>query len=209
MMDWNSFGVVAAVAWGVIALAFCARGILNAEARNRPLRGFATRGEANTPSEASAERRRVRGVVFSRVSALKQKTLPIIVFLFFAVIATVEAQKPTNNVPPNLNAPLPQMQSGAGSFQTGFTGLTGLEHLAGLQGLGNPVNLVNPVQLTNTDIARGYTLVEEDDDAAAIEIPTNAVTVGNWHLHGARSSIGNNRLDWQGLAAKPKEAPQC
>ena len=30
----------------------------NAEARNRPLRGFATHGEANTPSEASAERRR-------------------------------------------------------------------------------------------------------------------------------------------------------
>ena len=29
--------------------------------RNRPLRGFATRGEANTPSEASAERRRERG----------------------------------------------------------------------------------------------------------------------------------------------------
>ena len=32
--------------------------IPNAEARNRPLRGFATLGEANTPSGASAERRR-------------------------------------------------------------------------------------------------------------------------------------------------------
>ena len=32
--------------------------LFNAEARNRPLRGFATHGEANTPSEASAERRR-------------------------------------------------------------------------------------------------------------------------------------------------------
>ena len=31
--------------------------IFNAEARSRPLRGFATPGEANTPSEASAERR--------------------------------------------------------------------------------------------------------------------------------------------------------
>ena len=30
---------------------------LNAEARNRPSRGLATLGEANTPSEASAERR--------------------------------------------------------------------------------------------------------------------------------------------------------
>ena len=34
-----------------------------AEARNRPLRGFATHGEANTPSEASAERRLMRRVV--------------------------------------------------------------------------------------------------------------------------------------------------
>ena len=32
--------------------------LFNAEARNRPLRGSATHGEANTPSEASAERRR-------------------------------------------------------------------------------------------------------------------------------------------------------
>ncbi len=32
--------------------------VFNAEARNRPLRGFATHREANTPSEASAERRR-------------------------------------------------------------------------------------------------------------------------------------------------------
>lgn len=38
--------------------------IFNAEARNRPLRGFATHGEANTPSEASAEGRRVRGEDF-------------------------------------------------------------------------------------------------------------------------------------------------
>ncbi len=34
--------------------------LFNAETRNRPLRGFATHREANTPSGASAERRRVR-----------------------------------------------------------------------------------------------------------------------------------------------------
>ena len=38
--------------------------VFNAEARNRPLRGFATHREANTPSEASAEGRRVRGEDF-------------------------------------------------------------------------------------------------------------------------------------------------
>ena len=37
--------------------------VFNAETHNRPLRGFATHGEANTPSEASAERRRVRGEI--------------------------------------------------------------------------------------------------------------------------------------------------
>ena len=35
--------------------------VFNAETHNRPLRGFATHGEANTPSEASAERRREKG----------------------------------------------------------------------------------------------------------------------------------------------------
>ena len=38
--------------------AAASKNIPNAEARNRPLRGFATLGEANTPSGASAERRR-------------------------------------------------------------------------------------------------------------------------------------------------------
>ena len=50
--------------------------LFNAEARNRPLRGFATHGEANTPSEASAERRReelvegVRKMPFDAASGL-------------------------------------------------------------------------------------------------------------------------------------------
>ena len=57
------------------------------------------------------------------------------------------------------------------------------------------------VLMGEMDIDRGYLLVEEDASAAAIEIPANAVTVGNWHLHGARG--------WQGLAATPNGAPQC
>ena len=44
--------------------------VFNAEARNRPLRGFATHREANTPSEASAERRRVRREVFDRINRI-------------------------------------------------------------------------------------------------------------------------------------------
>ena len=133
-----------------------------------------------------------------KLHSLTAKRSTLIVLSLVAVIATVEAQKPTNNVPQNLNAPM----GGGSVFLTGFTGLTGLGDPIGWQGLDNPVNLVNPVQtipvqttVLDVDIARGYALVEEDDNAAAIDVPMNAVTIGNWHIHGARSSIGNNRLD--------------
>ena len=57
----------------------------------------------------------------------------------FLLIDVLVGGDKTNNVPPNLNSPLPQMQQGGVSFQTGFTGFVGV---------GNPVNLVNPVQTT-------------------------------------------------------------
>ena len=77
----------------------------------------------------------------------------------FLLIGVLVGGDKTNNVPPNLNSPLPQMMQG-GVFQTGFTGLSGaLPHI--LSSL-NPVNLVNPVQnnipvqITNADISRGW-----------------------------------------------------
>ena len=197
MMDWQTFGVIAALAWGAVVLAFCTRWIFRAEAKSR--REGLCLGEISQAPSAKP----IKNPPRLCVSARDKNTL--VVLLFFAVIATVEAQKPTNNVPQNLSAPLAQMQSGGGSFQTGFTGLTGLGGLSGLQSLGAPAQTT----ILDADIARGYALVEEDDNAAAIDVPTNAVTIGNWHLHGARSSIGNHRLDWQGLAAKPNGAPQC
>ena len=60
----------------------------------------------------------------------------------FLLIGVLIGGDKTNNVPPNMNLPLPQMMQGGVSFQTGFTGLTGLS------GMGNLVNLVNPVQTT-------------------------------------------------------------
>ena len=59
----------------------------------------------------------------------------------FLLIGILIGGDKTNNVPPNMNSPLPQMQQG-GVFLTGFTGLTGFV------GAGNLVNLVNPVQTT-------------------------------------------------------------
>ena len=65
----------------------------------------------------------------------------------FLLVGVLEADK-TNNVPPNLNSPLPQMQQG-GVFLTGFTGLTELSGaLPHTPSSTNLVNLVNPVQTT-------------------------------------------------------------
>ena len=111
-------------------------------------------------------------------------------FAAAAVVATLTAQK-TNNVPPNMNSPLPQMMQGGGSFQTGFTGLTGF------LGEGNLVNLVNPVQTTNVDIARGWHIEGVVTNATiSYAMPTNATLVGNFHVHGAASSFGNNVVDF-------------
>ena len=97
----------------------------------------------------------------------------------------------TNNVPPNLNQPLPQMQQGGILSQIGFTGLTGFV------GEGNLVNSVNPVQdpitstnttrtLTAEDFVRGFVMARvgtgEDFDFTP---PQNAVIVADWHAFGA------------------------
>ena len=102
-------------------------------------------------------------------------------FAAAAIVATLAAQK-TNNVPPNMNQP--QMMQGGGSFQTGFTGLTGL-----------------PLPVTHSpfpdDIMRGWRVESVTTNAAvSYAMPTNATLVGNWHIHGASSSFGNNRIDF-------------
>ena len=66
----------------------------------------------------------------------------------FLLIGILIGGDKTNNVPPNMNSPLPQMQMQQGGvFLTGFTGLTGLSGaLLHTPSSLNPVNLVNPVQ---------------------------------------------------------------
>ena len=105
-------------------------------------------------------------------------------FVTAAIVATLTAQK-TNNVPPNMNQP--QMQPG-GSSLTGLTGLVGI---------GNLISLVNPVQTTIDDIMRGWRVESVTTNAAvSYAMPTNAALVGNWHIHGASSSFGSNRIDF-------------
>ncbi len=86
-----------------------------------------------------------------------------------AGIATGVAQKTTNNVPPNLNSPLPQMMQG-GISQAGFVG----------EG-----SLVNPVQTSLDDIARGYRQESMTTNLESFaEMPSNAVEYTRWSLRG-------------------------
>ena len=86
-----------------------------------------------------------------------------------AGIATGVAQKTTNNVPPNLNSPLPQMMQG-GISQAGFVG----------EG-----NLENPVQTSLDDIARGYRQESMTTNLEPFaEMPSNAVEYARWSLRG-------------------------
>ena len=121
------------------------------------------------------------------VRALRRLSASLLLALSLLAVGTsLDAQK-TNNVPPNMNSPLPQMMQGP-SFQTGLTGLLGI---------GNLINLVNPVQATIDDISRGWRVESVTTNAAvSYAMPTNAALVGNWHIHGATSSFGNNRIDF-------------
>ena len=47
------------------------------------------------------------------------------------------------------------------------------------------------------DIARGWRVeCAATNENISYEMPTNAALVGNWHVHGASSSFGNNRIDF-------------
>ena len=199
-MDWTAFGVVAACAWGGLLLALGVWKILNAESRCARAEGIGSpeRSEPEGPQGAASAQRlsgsggrapSLKPSLRLCVSALKQKPLPALVFLAFAAIATVEAQKPGQLRVENGELRV-RMERGEAATAT----------------LNSQLSTLNSTRaaaatISDADIDRGYLLVEEDASAAAIEIPTNAVTVGNWHLHGARG--------WQGLAAMPNGAPQC
>ena len=135
------------------------------------------------------------------------RRLPRSILLGFATaatVATLTAQK-TNNVPPNMNQP--QMQQGGGVSQTEFTGLTGFgevgENSSSWRNENSTLQLqletptLNPVQTTSGDIARGWRVESVATNAAvSYAMPTNATLVENWHVHGASSSFGNNRIDF-------------
>ena len=71
----------------------------------------------------------------------------------------------------------------------------------------NGVNNIPPVPMpprsapvvetvTEDDVARGWRVeCVTTNETVSYEMPSNAVHVNNWHIHGARSSFGNNVID--------------
>ena len=215
MMDWNAFGVVAACAWCGILLAIgvwkifgrndqkgkccqcenfanpnvanCQLGIGTGNIGNTGTiipSALASLGLLASPRVASTRKGRLRA------SALKQKPFTTLIFLSFAALATVEAQKQGQLRIENGEL---RMENGEAQIEM----RRGEAVTAILNSQLSTLNSSRPASVTvsDADIDKGYILVEEDDCADAIEIPTNAVTVGNWHLHGASSNFGNHRLN--------------
>lgn len=143
-MDWTNFGIVATFLWALQLTAYFAW-----------LAGFPS------PPRAAEESRAWR-----RPSAARK--VNAIVFLIFAMIATVEAQKsgPANSPPPRACAPRRTAPA-----RTATVG--------------------------EDDIMRGYVLESETvDDGFSFSMPSNAITVGTWHIHGAASPFGRNTVDF-------------
>ena len=59
----------------------------------------------------------------------------------------------------------------------------------------------SPRTVSDEEIARGWRLESISTDASAsLEMPADASLVGNWHVHGARSSLGCNKIDFPGFS---------
>ena len=125
------------------------------------------------------------------------------IFLIVAIIATVEAQKANTNGNNNasggtnglLNAGAPFLSPNHGppaALQNGMTAM--MQHNALLQRLQN----TGIPTLTTNDVINGYCVLTEIP-APDVELPTNAVPVGNWHVHGASSPFGANKTDFPGF----------
>ena len=189
-MDWNAFGVVAACAWCGILLAVGVWKIFDRNGREGKCcqcENVANPNVANCQLGIGTGNIGNTGNIIPFASALKQKPFTTLIFLFFAAIATVQAQKQGQL----------RIENGELRVENGEAQIEMRRGEAATAILNSQLSILNSSRpavaaISDADIDRGYVLVEEDDCADAIEIPTNAVTVG-----------------WQGLAAVPNGAPQC
>jgi len=64
------------------------------------------------------------------------------------------------------------------------------------------------VTVTESDIARGWRVERvTTNETYSYEMPTNVVYVGNLHIHGARSSLGNNKIDIGAIRSRGTRDP--
>ena len=111
-----------------------------------------------------------------------------------AAIATVEAQKAsTNNTG---NAGNTNMMSNVG-IPLGGGHFPILEPFGG-SGVNPTLQNGGNYTLTTNDVLNGYRVVSRIY-AADVELPSNAVVVGTWNMHGAATPFGNNKIDFPGF----------
>ena len=125
------------------------------------------------------------------------------IFLTVAVISTVEAQKASTNGNNNASGGTNGMMNAGGPLSSPLHGPSVALHsgmtatmlysalLPRLQSTGVPT-------LTTNDVINGYCVLEETL-SSDVELPTNAVPVGNWHVHGASSPFGANKTGFPGF----------
>ncbi len=137
--------------------------------------------------------------VFALRALGRKSALFLAVFAAVSVVATIKAQKTNgvNNIPPQQMMMPGGIQGGAASCRASMAELEapppcGTPYLLGAMLPGEECATV-----TADGIARGW-FIESATTNAAIsnEMPANGTLVGNWHIHGARSSFGNNRIDF-------------
>lgn len=137
--------------------------------------------------------------VFALRALERKSALFLAVFAAVSVVATLTAQKTNgvNNIPPQQMMMPGAIQGGAASCRASMAELEapppcGTPYLLGAMLQGEEYATV-----TADDIARGWRVESVTTNAAiSYAMPVNGALVGNWHIHGASSSFGNNRIDF-------------
>ena len=137
--------------------------------------------------------------VFALRALGRKSALFLAVFAAVSVVATITAQKTNgvNNIPPQQMMIPGEIQGGAASCRANMAELEAPPPCGTPYLLGTMLQGEEHATVTADDIARGWRVESVTTNAAvSCAMPTNATLVGNWHVHGAASSFGNNSIDF-------------
>ncbi len=121
-------------------------------------------------------------------------------FVVCVVVATVEAQKAGTNDTNNASGGTNMMMSVGASAPLARNRFNNEISLNGDCGRARRATLPGTPQipLTTNDVLRGYAVISQEY-VSEVTLPTNAVVVGTWHMHGADTPFGNNHIDFPGF----------